>query len=132
MDVPRTFELMESLLAQATQSQQSIFLVLFKIDKKYLQILSKKVSVESSIMTFSANKFVGINDKIRELVEKSYDINRAAFYAYGAFINYYRANLLTRIFRTSQIDVERLARSYGFTTPPRVKEGNFLTKKAQK
>ena len=105
---------------------------MFKIDKKYLQILSKKVSVESSIMTFSANKFVGINDKIRELVEKSYDINRAAFYAYGAFINYYRANLLTRIFRTSQIDVERLARSYGFTTPPRVKEGNFLTKKAQK
>ena len=82
-------------------------------------------------MTFSANKFVGINDKLRELVEKNYSLNRAAFYAYGAFINYYRSNLLTRIFRTSQIDVEKLAKSYGFTTPPRVKEGSFLTKKAQ-
>ena len=106
-------------------------MVLLRIDKKYLQILSKKVSVNSTILTFSANKFIGINDKIRELVDKSYDINRAAFYAYGAYINYYRANMLTRIFRTSQIDVEKLARSYGFTTPPRVKEGNFLTKKAQ-
>ena len=106
-------------------------MVLFKCDKKYLQILSKKVAVKSSIMTFSANKFVGINDKLRELVEKNYSLNRAAFYAYGAFINYYRSNLLTRIFRTSQIDVEKLAKSYGFTTPPRVKEGSFLTKKAQ-
>lgn len=34
-------------------------------------------------MIYSSNKFVGINDKIRELVDKSYDMNRAAFYAYG-------------------------------------------------
>ena len=65
MDVPRTFELMEQLLAQAAQKHQELFLVLFRMDKKYLQILSKKVAVTSSIMTFSANKFVGINDKIR-------------------------------------------------------------------
>lgn len=83
-------------------------------------------------MEFSHNKFVGINDKLREFVEQSYDLNRAGFFAYGAFINYFRANLLQKIFRTDQIDVQKLARSFGFTTPPRVKDGKFLTDKARK
>lgn len=34
-------------------------------------------------MAYSPNKFVGINDKIRDFVDKSYDMNRAGFYAYG-------------------------------------------------
>lgn len=106
-------------------------LVLFKFNKKYLQILSKKVSLTSVPLSFSPNKFVGMNDKLRELVDKSYDLNRAAFYAYGSFLNSYRASLLKRIFRTDQINVEQLARSYGFTTPPRVKDGKFLKQKTQ-
>ena len=72
-----------------------------------------------------------MNDKLRELVDKSYDLNRAAFYAYGSFLNSYRASLLKKIFRTGQINVEQLARSYGFTTPPRVKDGKFLKQKTQ-
>ena len=72
-------------------------------------------------MEFSHNKFVGINDKLRELVEQSYDLNRAGFYAYGSYINYYRANMLKKIFRTDQVDVTKLAKSFGFVTPPRVK-----------
>lgn len=75
---------------------------------------------------------MGINDKLRELVDKSFDLNRAAFFAYGAFLNYFRANLLKKIFRTDQLDVTKLARSFGFTTAPRVKEGKFLTLQAQK
>jgi ATP-dependent RNA helicase DDX18/HAS1 len=82
-------------------------------------------------MEFSHNKFVGINDKLREFVEQSYDLNRKGFYAYGSYINYFRANLLKKIFRTDQINVGLLAKSFGFTTPPRVKEGNFLTEKAR-
>ena len=75
---------------------------------------------------------MGINDKLRDLVDKSYDLNRAAFYAYGAYLNYFRANLLKKIFRSDHLDVTKLARSFGFTTPPRVKEGKFLTLNAQK
>lgn len=51
-------------------------------------------------MEYSENKFVGINDKIRDLVDQSYDMNRAGFFAYGEYINYYRANLLKKIFIT--------------------------------
>lgn len=58
-------------------------------------------------------------------------MNRAGFYAYGSYINYFNANLLKKIFRTDQIQVDKLARGFGFTTPPRVKDGKFLTQKAR-
>jgi ATP-dependent RNA helicase DDX18/HAS1 len=94
-------------------------------------MLTKKLQVTLKPLEFSKNKFVGINDKLRELVDMSYDMNRGAFYAYGSYLNYFRANLLKRIFRTDQIEVAKLALSFGFNTPPRVKEGNFLTSKAR-
>lgn len=74
----------------------------------------------------SKSDYVGINRKLRDLVDQSYDMNRAAFYAYGAYLNNFRANLLKFIFKTEAIDVAALAKSFGFNTPPRVKEGNFL------
>lgn len=95
-------------------------------------MIEKRAGIKSELMQFSPSKFVGINDKLREFVEKSYDLNRKGFYAYGSYINYFRASLLKKIFRTDQIDVAKLARSFGFTTPPRVKEGSFLTEKARK
>ncbi len=70
---------------------------------------------------YSVNHLVGINNKLRELVDKSYDMNRAAFYAYGAYLNYFRENKLKFIFKTEAIDVEALAKSFGFPAPPRVK-----------
>lgn len=66
------------------------------------------------------------------MVDQSYDLNRAAFYAYGAYINNFRDNLLKFIFKTEALDVAALARSFGFTTPPRVKEGKFLKPEARK
>ena len=46
------------------------------------------------------NGLIGINRKLRDLVDQSYDMNRAAFYAYGAYLNNYRANMLKFIFKT--------------------------------
>jgi ATP-dependent RNA helicase DDX18/HAS1 len=66
------------------------------------------------------------------LIEKNYDLNRAAFYAYGEYLNYFRRNLLKRIFNSEQLDVANIARNFGFTTAPRVKEGKFLTVQARK
>lgn len=104
---------------------------MLKLNKKYLNMIAKKLDIKPEVMEYSHNKFVGINDKLREFVEKSYDLNRAGFYAYGSYINYFRSNLLKKIFRTDQIDVALLSKSFGFITPPRVKEGNFLTEKAR-
>ena len=39
----------------------TVYFVLFKANKKYLQMLGKKTDIKSEIMEFSHNKFVGIN-----------------------------------------------------------------------
>ncbi len=58
-------------------------------------------------------------------------MNRAGFYAYGEFINYFRSNLLKKIFRTELINLDDLARSFGFPSAQRVKEGTFLKPSVQ-
>lgn len=130
-DVPHVFELLSDILKKTQEDKNEAILVLLKLNKKYLNMIAKKLDIKPEVMEYSHNKFVGINDKLREFVEKSYDLNRAGFYAYGSYINYFRSNLLKKIFRTDQIDVALLSRSFGFITPPRVKEGNFLTEKAR-
>lgn len=131
LDVPTAFEQLAALVGKAEAESSEVLLVLLKINRKYLKMVEKKCSLHFDEVEFSSNKLVGINDKLRELVETNYDLNRAAFYAYGSYINHFRANLLKKIFRTDQIDVAKLARSFGFATPPRLKEGTFLTAKAR-
>jgi hypothetical protein len=131
LDVPTAFEQLAALVGKAEAESSEVLLVLLKINRKYLKMVEKKCSLHFDVVEFSSNKLVGINDKLRELVETNYDLNRAAFYAYGSYINHFRANLLKKIFRTDQIDVAKLARSFGFATPPRLKEGAFLTAKAR-
>ena len=72
-----------------------------------MNIIGKKINnLELFELAYSPNKFIGINDKIRDFVDKSYDMNRAAFYAYGEFINLFRLNPLKRIFRTELINLD--------------------------
>lgn len=74
-----------------------------KGNKKYVNMLKKKVGggeLEVQQIHYADGKLVGINQKIKELVDSSYDMNRAAFYAYGAYLNNFRNNMLKLIFKT--------------------------------
>ena len=134
MDIPTDFETMESLIKLA-QSSVEIAIVLMRKNKKYINMIKKKIldgKLDAVVAECPANGLVGINKKLRDLVDQSYDMNRAAFYAYGAYLNNYQVNMLKFIFKTEDIDVNALAKSFGFTTPPRVKEGNFLKAQVRK
>lgn len=90
-------------------------------------MLQKKLSeVSIEKVNYASGKLVNINQKIHQFVDSSYDMNRAAFCAYGGYLNYFRENRLKLIFKTEAIDVNKLALSYGFSSAPRVKEGKFL------
>lgn len=56
-----------------------------------------------------------------------------AFYAYGSFMSYFAGNLLKNAFKTELLDVAKVAKSFGFKVPPRVKadSAKFLNRKAQ-
>ena len=84
--------MLSDILKKTEEGKNEVILLLLKLNKKYLNMIAKKLSIKTEVMEYSHNKFVGINDKLREFVEKSYDLNRAGFYAYGSYINYFRSN----------------------------------------
>ena len=53
-------------------------------------------------------------------------MNRGAFYAYGSYLNLINKNAMKRIMRTELVNVDKLARSYGFGIAPKVNTGKFL------
>ena len=80
-----------------------MIILLMNENKKYLNMMKKKIGNEDlNILKTQCpeGKFVNINQKIKEFVDSNYDMNRAAFYAYGAYLNNFRANLLKFIFKT--------------------------------
>lgn len=101
-----------------------------KIFKKYTNLLQKKVlndlALELLHVEYSPSKFAGVNGKIRDLVDSNYDMNRGAFYAYGAYVNNVGKSEIKKIFRTELINVDALAKGFGFPVGPRVKGGTFL------
>ena len=59
-------------------------------------------------------------------------MNRAAFYAYGSYLNTIHKNSIKKIFRTELINVDLLSKSYGFGIAPRVNTGSFLKESVRK
>jgi ATP-dependent RNA helicase DDX18/HAS1 len=74
-------------------------------------------------LNFNHNKLLATESKLDRLVESSYHINRMAFYAYGSYMSYFAKNLLKNIFRTEQLNVNKVALAFGFRVPPRIKAG---------
>lgn len=56
------------MVVKAESAKSEVLLVLLKINRKYLNMVEKKVGIVAEQLEFSANKFVGINDKLREFV----------------------------------------------------------------
>lgn len=109
-------------------------LVLFQQNEGYVGMLRRQYpELTLECMRFNHHKLVPTEHKLGKLVETSYQINRQAFYAYGSFLSYFAGNMITSVFKTSLLDVGKLAKGFGFAVPPRVKAeaATFLNKKAQ-
>lgn len=76
-------------------------MVLFRQNSGYVKMLKKKVEgLQIDELKFNENRLLPVEGKLMKLVERSYQLNRAGFYAYGSFLKYYASNLLKSIFKT--------------------------------
>lgn len=126
---------MEKLIALSQQAKEVIIFVPSPF-RKYMNLIKKKVlspmGIESSICDYTAGKLIGINGRLREFVETNYDMNRKAFNAYGSYLSHIEKHQNKRIFRTELVNVDTLAKSFGFSVAPRVKTGKFLKESIRK
>ena len=131
MDIPNKFETISSIINSLGESSKLILFV-FKNNRGYIKMVSKKLGLEFGELNFNPHKFLMIQDKFLELVDSNYAINRQAFYAYGSFLQYFNNHLLKRVFRTDRLNVKNVGLGFGMAIPPKVNlEAKFLTQKAQ-
>jgi len=61
-----------------------------------------------------------VQSQLERLIEKNYYLNRSARDAYRSYVLAYSSHSLKHIFKPDDLDLEAVARGFGFTTPPRV------------
>ncbi|XP_052808283.1 uncharacterized protein LOC128237104 isoform X2 [Mya arenaria] len=78
----------------------------------------KQARVPLNEFEFSWSKVSDIQLQLEKLIEKNYFLNRSAHEAYKAYIRAYASHSLKNIFDVNTLDLQKVAVSFGFMTPP--------------
>ncbi|GBE58615.1 DEAD DEAH box ATP-dependent RNA helicase [Babesia ovata] len=80
----------------------------------------KELKVPLSKYEFELSKIANVQVQLEKLVEKNFYLNRASREAYRAYLHAYLSHSLKDIFNVHSLDLVRVARSFGFSNPPKV------------
>lgn len=70
---------------------------------------------------FPTSKVANVQSQLEKLVEKNYYLHQSAKDAYRAYLLSYNSHQLKDIFNVHQLDLAAVAKSFGFSVPPRVR-----------
>lgn len=80
----------------------------------------KELKVPLSKYEFELNKIANVQVQLEKLVEKNFYLNRASREAYKSYLQAYLSHSLKDIFNVHALDLTRVAKSFGFSNPPKV------------
>ncbi|CAZ86421.1 unnamed protein product [Tuber melanosporum] len=80
----------------------------------------KEAKVETEEFEYSSKQLVNIQSQLEKLVSKDYQLHCLAKDAFRSYLKNYALHALPSIFDYSKLDVAKVAKSFGFDTPPRV------------
>ncbi|KAA8905987.1 P-loop containing nucleoside triphosphate hydrolase protein [Sphaerosporella brunnea] len=92
----------------------------------------KAADVAVEEFDFPKNKLINVQSKLEKLVSKNFELHQAAKNGFRAFLQDYNHHVDAKIFDVSKLDVQKVAKSFGFDTPPRVEikvEGEVIVDK---
>ncbi|XP_025098823.1 ATP-dependent RNA helicase HAS1-like [Pomacea canaliculata] len=78
----------------------------------------KKNKVELSEYEFSWSRIANIQDQLEKLISKNYFLDKSAKEAYKAYIRAYASHSLKSVYNVENLDLQKVAKSFGFTVPP--------------
>ncbi|KAL7067548.1 putative DEAD/DEAH box ATP-dependent RNA helicase [Cryptosporidium serpentis] len=107
-------------------------LFLLPEEVQFLQYL-KKMNIPLNEYAFSKNKIANVQNQLERLIEKNYHLHCSAKDAYRAYLHSYASHSIKDTFNVYSLDLQQIAKSFGFTTPPKVelnlKSGGKVGKK---
>ncbi|CAO3587854.1 unnamed protein product [Absidia cylindrospora] len=69
---------------------------------------------------FPSSKIANVQSQLEKLVEKNYYLHQSAKDGYRSYLQAYASFGLKKIFDVNSLDLAKVAKSFGFSTPPRV------------
>ncbi|OAF68756.1 hypothetical protein A3Q56_03489 [Intoshia linei] len=110
--------------ARGEGSKGNALLILSKHEEGFLTYL-EEVKVSLNEYEFSLNKLANIQSQLEKLIEKNYFLHCSALNAYKSYVRAYASHQLKNIYDVYKLDLNAVATSFGFTSPPYVDLSNF-------
>lgn len=105
-------------------------LFLLPTELNYLRYL-REARVQLNEYEFPTEKLSDIQEQFEKLVAKNYFLHRCSREAYASYLHAYASHSLKDVFDVNQLDLQKVAVSFGLHAPPRVNlsrfESNFQT-----
>lgn len=94
-------------------------LVLNPSEVGFIKVL-REARVELTEFDFPEKKLLNIQSQLEKLISSNYYLNKSAKDAFRSYLNAYASHSLRSIYSVEKLDLKKVARSFGFTAPPRV------------
>lgn len=85
----------------------------------FLQYL-RQFRVPLNEYEFPTNKISNIQAQLESLIEKNFYLHKSAREAYRSYLQAYASHSLKTIFNVKELDLQKVAKAFGFTVPPKV------------
>ncbi|KAF8477171.1 DEAD/DEAH box helicase [Kalaharituber pfeilii] len=69
---------------------------------------------------FPSKKIVNIQSQLEKLISQNYFLNKSAKDGYKSYLQAYASHSLRSVFDVNKLDLVKVAKAFGFSTPPRV------------
>ncbi|KAI9810428.1 MAG: ATP-dependent RNA helicase [Phylliscum demangeonii] len=69
---------------------------------------------------FPAKRIVNVQSQLEKLIGQNYYLNKSAKDGYRSYLQAYASHSLRSVFDVNRLDLVKVAKSFGFPTPPRV------------
>jgi ATP-dependent RNA helicase DDX18/HAS1 len=69
---------------------------------------------------FPQNKIANVQAQLEKLIEKNYYLHRSSREAYRSYLQAYASHSHKEIFDVHKLDLQKVAKAFGFTVPPKV------------
>lgn len=115
---------------RGAEAKGKALLFLLPSEMVYLKHL-KTAGVLLNEYEFPESKLANIQDQFEKLVANNYFLNSASREAYKSYLHSYVSHSLKEVFDINEIDLQKAAKSFGLSVPPRVNLDINLKRKKQ-
>jgi len=80
----------------------------------------RQAGVPVSEYSFPPNKIANIQSQLERVIEKNYHLHRSSRDAYRSYMHAYAAHSHKEVFDVHKLDLQQVAKAFGFMAPPKV------------